>query len=156
MLAPDDQLVHLSVRVHKHGFSRLIWLKDLDLLLRAHADTLNWTRIAQVARAEGVSASVWYALQITHALLGTRLPLAAASLRPSLATRVLYRAVWPTTRITSLEGFLRRRAVQMFVAESWRGTLPSLILMGRRWTRLSLILHTALPRRAQRRAGDTT
>ena len=38
MLGLPDQIVQLSVHVHKHGFNRLIWLKDLDLLVRAYGD----------------------------------------------------------------------------------------------------------------------
>jgi hypothetical protein len=73
MLSIVDQLVHLSVHVQKHGFNRLIWLKDIDLLLR----------------------------------IGTE-------------------ADW-------------RRAVQFHVADSWRGMLPSLVLLGHRRQRLKSI-----------------
>jgi hypothetical protein len=54
---------------------------------------------------------------------------------------MLYERVWPMTRITDLEGFMRRRAVQFHAAESWRGALPSLILMGRRADRVRAAVH---------------
>jgi hypothetical protein len=137
MLAAEDQVVHLSVHAQKHGFSRLIWLKDLDLLLRQQH--IDWNIVRDVAHREGVAASVWYALELTRTLLGTPLPAAALRWQPSLATRLLYAAVWPARRVTGLQGFLRRRAVQFVPADSWRGMLPSLLLMGRRSARVRAI-----------------
>jgi hypothetical protein len=32
MLAPEDQVVQLDVAALKHGYRRLIWLKDVDVL----------------------------------------------------------------------------------------------------------------------------
>ena len=57
MLSLADQLVHLSVHVQKHGFNRLIWLKDIDLLLRMGTE-VDWRRAVEIAREEGVTASV--------------------------------------------------------------------------------------------------
>jgi hypothetical protein len=146
MLGPEDQVVQLSVHAHKHGFSRLIWLKDLDLLLRRRADTLSWELVSNAARREGVSASVWYALSLTHALLDTVLPEAVNGLRPALAVRTLYQAFWRPTAILNLRGFMRRRGVQFHAGDSWRGMLPSLILMGRRRQRLRLLANVVLNR----------
>jgi hypothetical protein len=133
MLCPEDQLVQLSVHVHKHGFDRLIWLKDIDLLLRTYGDALNWDIVVDVAGREGVRASVWYTLRLTSRLLATPLPNPAVSrFRPALPIRVLYRLVWPPLKIENLGGEMHRRAVQVRGADSWRGVLPSLVLMGRR------------------------
>jgi hypothetical protein len=151
MLCPEDQVVQLSTHVHKHGFERLIWLKDLDLLLRVHRHRLDWLLVERVAQAEGVCPSVWYSLLLTRMLLRTPVPAAVVDrLRPSMPLRLLYGLVWPAARIVDLEGFMRRRAVQFHAAESWRGTLPSLILMGRRAERaraaLEALRHLGLRR----------
>jgi hypothetical protein len=133
MLCPEDQIVQLSTHLHKHGFERLIWLKDIDVVLRAPQQCLDWDLVYRVAQAEGVLGSVWYTLRLSQALLGTPVPDAVLSrFCPSALLRMLYEQVWPMTRITALEGFMRRRAVQFHAAESWRGALPGLILMGRR------------------------
>lgn len=151
MLSPEDQVVQLSVHAHKHGFDRLIWLKDLDLLLRTYARTLDWQLVRSVARSEGVEASVYYALHYAETLLRTPVPpVALARLRPAASMRLLYALVWPGGQITGLSGHMRRRAVQFLGADSWRGTLPNLILMGRRQTRLRATLHL-LTHRAGRR-----
>ena len=141
MLGPEDQLVQLSVHAHKHGFERLIWIKDIDLLLRAYEDRLRWNVVRAVAGREGVASSVWYAVLLARRILGTPVPQAAmAMLTPPSPVRALYSLLWPPGRIAGLKGFSRRRAVQFHAAESWRGMLPSLLLMGRRGTRLRAIV----------------
>jgi hypothetical protein len=141
MLSPEDQLVHLAVHAHKHGFERLIWLKDIDLLLRAHGRELDWALSASVAQREGVTASVWYTLRLTRALLATPVSGAAiARFQPPAPIRLLYRMVWPAGRVGNLSGHMRRRAVQFHAAESLRGMLPNVVLMGRRRDRLRAVL----------------
>jgi hypothetical protein len=141
MLSPEDQVVQLSVHVHKHGFSRLIWLKDLDLLVRTYADRLDWAAVRADARAEGVQGSVWYALWLASRLLLTPVPAAELNaLAPSPLVRALYRQVWPPEGVANLQGQMRRRAVQFLAADSWRGMLPNLVLMGRRGARMRAIV----------------
>jgi hypothetical protein len=41
---------------------------------------------------------------------------------------------------------MRRRAVQFLAADSWRGMLPNLVLMGRRGDRLRAIASAVLGR----------
>jgi hypothetical protein len=145
MLCPEDQLVHLCLHAHKHGFSRLIWLKDLDLVLRSSGYYLDWNLVLSVARREGVAGSVWYGLRLAKMLLGTPVPPQVwGSFRPVPWIRALYGLAWPAEGVGNLAGQMRRRAVQTRGAESWRGTLPSLIWMGRRRTRLrtALRVHT--------------
>ncbi len=146
MLCPEDQVVQLSAHVHRHGFNRLIWLKDLDLLLRAYQDTLDWDVIARLATMEGVSASVWYSLHLAHAILGAPTPpRTLARLRPSIPVRALYRVAWPVTSVANLSGQMRRRAVQFTTFESWRGMLPSLMFMGRRRDRARAAWRAVFP-----------
>jgi hypothetical protein len=147
MLCPEDQIVHLSAHVHKHGFDRLIWLKDLDLLLRTYQNRIDWTLVEQTARDEGVLGSVWYSLYLAELLLEAPVPPGLLGvLCPSLPLRLLYGWVWPVPRIAGLNGFMRRRSVQFHAAESWRGMLPSLILMGRRTDRLRATARAAFRR----------
>jgi hypothetical protein len=147
MLSLEDQIIQLSVHVHKHGFSRLIWLKDIDLLVRAYGDTLDWPAIQAGAQAEGVAGSVWYTLWLARAVLVTPVPPGPLrSLAPSLPVRALYRLVWPPSGVANLHGHMRRRAVQFLAADSWRGMVPNLVLMGRRGARLRAMLSAVLRR----------
>jgi hypothetical protein len=147
MLGPEDQVVQLGAHAHKHGFSRLIWLKDLDLLLRAYGGTLDRRLVGAVARQEGVAASVWYSLHLARALFRTSVAGdVLAELRPAPPVRALYGIVWPHARIAALEGRMRRRAVQVHTADSLRGTLPGLLFMGRRRARVRAAVRSILPR----------
>jgi hypothetical protein len=147
MLSPEDQIIQLSAHVHKHGFSRLIWLKDLDVLVRTFGETLNWAAIRADARAEGIESSVWYTLTLAARLFLTPVPPPVlASLAPSPFVRLLYRQVWPPDGVANLRGHMRRRAVQFLAADSWRGMLPNLILMGRRGARARAIVSAVLRR----------
>ena len=135
------------MHVHKHGFNRLIWLKDLDLLVREYGDLLNWDVVQASARAEGVEGSVWYTLWLAASVLGTPVPAGPLrALSPTLPVRLLYRLVWPPTGVANLHGHMRRRAVQFLAADSWRGMLPNLVLMGRRRARLRAIASAVLRR----------
>jgi hypothetical protein len=152
MLCAEDQLVHLSLHAHKHGFERLIWLKDIDLLLRARGPRLDWALVHAVARREGVTGSVWYTLWLARLLLGTPVPPGQLRrFRPAPPVRILYRLVWPPDRIQELGGHMRRRAVQFHAAESLRGMAPTLILMGRRRTRVRAMTRYLLGRFRQNR-----
>ncbi len=141
-LGDDDQLLHLCVHAHKHGFSRLMWLKDLDLFVRARQGAIDWGLVDASARREGVRASIWYALSLTGAILGTPVPAPARAMAPWPPIQFLYRRVWPVERVAGLSAGMRRRAVQFHVAESWSGMLPTLVLMGRRRDRLRLLLRS--------------
>lgn len=142
MLAPEDQVVQLSAHVHRHGFNRLLWLKDIDLLTRVNADRLDWSLVKRVAAREGVLGSVWYTLELAVELLASPIPAAViASFRPARLTRALYGLVWPRPVIAGLDAPMRRRAVQFDATASWRGVLPSMLLMGRRRDRVRALLH---------------
>jgi len=73
-------------------------------------------------------------------------PAILTSLAPSPFVRLLYRQVWPPDGVANLQGHMRRRAVQFLAADSWRGMLPNLVLMGRRGARARAIL-SAIVRR---------
>lgn len=147
MLSLEDQIIQLSVHVHKHGYNRLIWLKDLDLLVRAYGETLHWAAIRADARSEGVTGSVWYGLWLAAEVLSTPVPAGVlSSLQPAPLVRWLYRQVWPPSGVAALHGHMRRRAVQFLAADSWRGMLPNLVLMGRRGARARAIVSAVFRR----------
>lgn len=139
MLAPEDQLVHLTFHAHKHGFSRLIWLKDIDLVVRRAGARLDWDLVQSESSSEDLNSSVWLALNFAQAMLGTPVPPALLrSLAPGAATRLVYRLAWPPASVSALRGHMRRRAVQFVTSESWRGMLPSAVFMSRRRERVRL------------------
>lgn len=140
-LGIEDQVVALSIHLHRHGFNRLIWFKDIDLLIRRYADELDWGLVTDEAKAEGAQASLWYTLHLLIKMLGTPIPAKVmANLRPNPPTRWALARIWPELRVLNLRSHTRRRAVQFSISESWRGVIPSLLLMGRRRDKVGILI----------------
>lgn len=140
-MSPRDMALMLPVHLHRHGFTRLAWFKDIDLLVRKYGDEIDWDKVYADARLEGASASLWLTFDLLEEMLGTPFPAGLVSrFKPSPITQFLWRMVWTRKSIIGLEAATRRRAVQFSLSESWRGTLPSLILMGRRREKLRILL----------------
>ena len=152
MLGLEDQVVMLSVHLHRHGFNRLLWFKDIDLLLRMYSDNLDWEKILDMARQEAVGPSLWYTFRYLQRMLDTPVPQKAmAALKPNRLVLWTYNAIWPEAGVVDLRGRPKRRALQFNIHESWRGTIPSLLLMGRRREKLGILLRRLLRfRRADR------
>ncbi len=145
-LAPDDQVLVLSIHLHRHGFNRLIWFKDMDLLLRLYGPSLDWERICAEAGSEGATPSLWYTLSLLAAILHPPIPPEVLRVtRPPAIIRWALARIWPEAEVVNLRSKTRRRAVQFSVHESWRGTLPSLVLMGRRREKVGILLRRLLP-----------
>jgi hypothetical protein len=88
-LDPADQVLHLAMHAALSGADRLIWLKDIDLAVRALGN--EWDVVAERAARWGVAAPVGLALLRAARTLGTPVP-------PGLAEQLLgrfYRALLP-------------------------------------------------------------
>lgn len=135
------QLVHLCVHLHTHGYGRLIWFKDLDLLLRRHADELDWSRVHAIANAEGVSLCVRHALILLARLLETPLP--EAALRdgaPDLLGEAAHALLWPAHKVVALQSKQRLRALRFNPRQGVMGVAPNLVVLGRRREKLAALL----------------
>jgi hypothetical protein len=133
MLAPMHQLVHLAVHVHAHCYSRLLWLVDLDLLIRRHWHSLDWEHVLRIARAEGVGTVLRHALATAHAVLGTPLPPLPPPTLEERCLGVIYRQLWPLRQVQRLERREHRRLLR-FAPDSGdpRDVVYSLMLLGHR------------------------
>jgi hypothetical protein len=133
-----DLFLMLAVHLHRHGFNRLIWFKDLDLFLRKHGQSLDWAWVGRKASAEGVSLSLNLALRRVHSLLGAPIPAEARRLMRITPAVVLSSLLWPEAGLFDVHGRPSRwrRAVQFVPWEGIRGATPSLLLMGRRADKL--------------------
>ncbi len=143
-----DHFLVLAVHLHRHGFNRLIWFKDLDLFIRRFGDAVDWDELARTAAAEGVSASLRLCLRRVSRLLGTPLPPAARRLARASLVGLIAAALWPERELFRIEARRDRwrRAVQFVPREGVRGAVPSLLLMGRRGEKLQALLGRALRR----------
>lgn len=90
-LAPEDEFVYLAVHAAGHACSRLIWLYDLKLLLRA-APALDWALVAARAQGIGAGAPVAFTCRLLRERLGLPIP-ALAPLRGDGPRHALARLV---------------------------------------------------------------
>jgi hypothetical protein len=59
------------VHLNKHGFERLMWFKDLNLLIRARISEIDGPWLSATARSEGVWDSVRYGVSLLKQLFDT-------------------------------------------------------------------------------------
>ena len=155
MLGPSDLFLFLLVHLNKHGFERLIWFKDLDMILRARESEIDWPSLAATARSEGVWDSVRYGVRLLQEFFGTPVSDSGARVlqldRPSRVWALL----WNENDIVNLRArpLGRRRVVQFNTRDSLRGVLPSLVFMGRRRDKVRILL-ARLGRRWWRQPGQ--
>lgn len=141
MLAPNHQILHLCVHLHTHGYGRLIWFKDLDLLIRRRQRDIDWHTVYALARAEGAALSVRHALAHLRTLLDTPLP--AEALQGPRVNRVgelAHALLWPSRHVLALESKQRLRSVRFNPRQGALGVVPSLVVMGRRRDKLARLL----------------
>ena len=152
-LSPEHQFLHLALHAHRHGYSRLSWLIELDLLVRREFGSMDWGLLTHVARGEGIGTALRHALATTHAVLGTPIPVLP---RPTLEERCLgacYRVAWPFARARSLSQHEHHRLLHFLPDDDdVRNVLYGLVLMGRRREKLHAILRRRW-RRARRPAA---
>lgn len=135
-LERHDLFVQLCVHLQRHGYERLIWFKDLDLLVRQ--DELDWELVAQRASDQGCLAAVSYTLWLLPQVLRTPMPEGAVRLSHAQGalSRWIYRRMWPVAGILALapQRQWRFRRLTQFAPESGtlRGGLPSFLTNGRR------------------------
>ena len=142
-LDDHDLFVQLCVHLQRHGYERLIWFKDLDLIVRR--DALDWAVVGAKAEEQGCLAVVSYTLWMLPRVLGTPLPEGARALsaRQGGLSRALYGRMWPVARVRALEQQRQwrfRRLVQ-FAPETGfvRGGLPSFLTAGRRQDKVKVL-----------------
>jgi hypothetical protein len=147
VLSPEHQFLHLAVHAHRHGYSRLSWLIELDLLVRRSHSSLDWAEVAEVARGEGVGTALRHALATSHAVLGTPVPELP---RPTFEERCLgacYRALWPFARTRQLRQREHHRLLQFLPdAPDARRVLYGLVLVGRRGEKIRALVRRRWPR----------
>lgn len=135
-LAPEDELVVLALHLNRHGFQRLIWLLDLALLVQANPD-LDWSRVGDRARDEGVAVSVHHTLRLVGELLGVDVSEGLRATRPRpLASRV-WRHFWGDEHRSPCDGdrdgplVFRKGRGRLATSEYLRLTAANLLMTGR-------------------------
>jgi hypothetical protein len=117
-LEPHDELAYVALHAILSGGHRLVWLVDMDRLVRARS--LDWVEVVEAARRNGLSLPLAIMLDRARRYLGTDVPPAVTrSLAAGLGWRGLMRAVDAVrSPVGSFAGGMSGR----IFAQSFRGT----------------------------------
>lgn len=133
VLSPVHQLLQLAAHVHRHEYSRLIWMLDLDLHVRRWIHDLDWHGAMQLARLEGMGALLRHAMQVVHAVLETPVPDLGRMTVEERLLLPLYRQLWPASRALQPGHEERHRLVRFYPSTgSPLDVVPAMLLLGRR------------------------
>src|SRR5437764_1087003 len=107
-----DHLLYLCWHYRFHGFTRLLWLYDLVVVLRA--STMDWDDLIRSARRQQLATTLYYCLCWCRDLFGVAVPERVfTQLRPPLLSRALVEriAITDTVRALTLPEWQTRRII---------------------------------------------
>jgi len=112
-LDPLDHLLYLCWHYRFHGFTRLIWLYDLVVMLRAIEPELDWIMLVQEARSQRLASTMYYCLSWCRDLFGATIPeQVLAQLRPPLVCRlIIERVILPESADALAVGSRKERRI---------------------------------------------
>ena len=70
----EDHLISLCGHGIKHHWERLKWLADVAMVLRVHAETLDWRGVVAKARRSGRLGALMHSYLLAERVFGVRLP----------------------------------------------------------------------------------
>jgi hypothetical protein len=145
VMSLEDQLIHLCVHLHYHGYTRLNALSEIAFIIRDRAGQLDWPRLLETVRVEEVQVGVYYTLYFLDQLLGLRAPAEVlAALRPDWFRRCWHNYYIPPARVLSLEP-MPRPDFSFYFTPLFKRLIPDLLVMGRRKEKLACLLRLLLP-----------
>ena len=152
MMHPVDHLLYLCWHYRFHGFTRLLWLYDIVMVLRATQMEMDWADLVRHAKSQKLATTLYYCLLWCHDLFHIDFPLhIEKQLRPPLISRlVIERIAMPdaakalaSSRRQSQRIIARRfmvdNSADLFKAGA-RALFPSKATIGRRY-----MSHSRLP-----------
>lgn len=130
--APEDMLLHIASQNIESAYSLLFRLVDVDRLL-ASGIAFDWDDIERAARAGGLEVVLGLTLDLSRAILGTRVPVAARDrFDPGRLTRFHLRLARPVETVLTRRTRGRpavTRYVRFWSIPDWRGRAAYLARM---------------------------
>lgn len=145
VMSLEDQLVHLCAHLHYDGAKRLNWFSDIVIIIRDHADELDWQLVVDVARREEAQVPVYYALRYVSGFVGVEPPPGIMeALRPDWFRRWWHDRYVPEAGVLSLEP-MAQPSLSFYHQPLFRRLLPDLLIMGRRGEKLRYLARLLAP-----------
>jgi len=124
---PADHLLYLCWHYRFHGFTRLLWLYDIVMLLRTFGEQLDWVGLVCTAHRQQMAATLYYCLSWCRDLFGVVVPERVfIQLRPPLASRLIVERITmpdPAWALAAAQGQQRRLIARRAMVDSKGGLL---------------------------------
>lgn len=147
VMSLEDQLIHLCVHLHYHGYTRLNCFTDIAFVVRDHAAELDWERLFETVEVEEAQVGVFYTLHFIDQLLGISVPEGVMSrLRPGRLRRWFHERYVPEEKILSLQP-MWRPDFSFYFTPVLKRMLPDLLVMGRRSEKIHCLFRLLTPPR---------
>lgn len=145
VMSLEDQLIHMCVHLHYHGYTRLNNFSDMAFAVRDYGMKLDWERLLETVRVEGAQVGVYYSLLYLEQLLGVKVPEGVLdALQPDGFRRWLHERLLPTDSVLSLQP-MWRPDFSFYFRPLFKRLLPDLLVMGRRADKLRYLLRLLVP-----------
>ncbi len=145
ILSVEDQLIHLCMHAHYHGYTRMNWLSDIAFIMRDQAGQIDYPRLLQTVRTEEAQVGVYYSLYFLERLLAVGAPAGVlAALRPDRFRRWWHERYMPEARVLSWQP-MPRPDFSFYFLPLLKRLLPDLLVMGRRREKLAYLLRLLCP-----------
>ncbi len=112
----QDHLLYLCWHYRFHGFTRLLWLYDIVMLVRASGTHMEWTALIASARRQHLATTLYYCLSWCRDIFGVALPDDVFDrLRPPRSCRLIVERIAlpdPAKALSSAQSSSRRIIAQ--------------------------------------------
>lgn len=145
VMSLEDQLIHLCMHLHYHGYTRLNAFTEIAFIVRDHAGQLDWAQLIETARIEEAEVGVYYTLHFLDQLLGVKTPAhILTALRPDRFRRWWHDYYMPQQEVLSLAP-MPRPDFSFYFLPFFKRLLPDLLVMGRRKEKLRYLVSLLAP-----------
>ncbi len=148
ILSLEDQLIHLCIHAHYHGYTRLNWFSDIAFVMRNRKADIDWGRLFHIIETEAVSLPVYYSLYYLQLLLDVTVPpFVLDRLKPGRVLRWLHERYMPSEGVLSMQP-MPRADFSFYFLPLYKRLIPDLLVMGRRREKLASLGYLLIPSRA--------
>lgn len=124
---PVDHLLYLCWHYRFHSFSRLLWLYDVAVMLRAVGDDFDWKLLIEKARQQKLATTLYYCLSWCRDLFNVDVPAQLlGSLKPPTLCRLIverFAMPDPTTALAMERGYNHRVLAHHAMVDRWQALL---------------------------------
>lgn len=110
-LTKEHTLLYLCLHGSKHLFERLLWVCDIDRILRTQQN-IQWVKVQQEAKSLGIMRMLFIGLSLSHTLFQTPLPTEIKE--ELLKDRDVEKIVNTIIHFNLYDGFKKKKGYQSF------------------------------------------